>query len=304
MAEILRMLFVVVFAISSLVMSMNISTYARSTKYLKEDLEIAVHDAALSLDEVSISNGVFAFDKDEAMERFKESLEVNAGLSPGEYTINDFQVFDESNSVFPLNYEPANINFKDTFINPTVVAIIETTTKKYFFGNTKERTIRRVASYSYKVKEIDNINLSDPHIIDDIAANANGLFWPVPFTNNTTSHFDPNRVHPITGEVQPHRGMDIAAAGVMNQPAVSIKAGTVKYAGVLGGYGNIVIVDHGEGFETRYAHLNSVAVSKGQKVNGAQVIGYIGSTGDSTGAHLHFETRINGTAYDPRLFFP
>lgn len=303
MNEQIRVIFVVILSVSCMVMSMNISTYARSTKYLKEDLEIAVHDASLAIDQTQLGEGTFKIDRDKALDQFKESFEYNTGLTEGDYIINDFQVFDETNSTFPVEYQPSNLDFKDTFLSPSVVAVVETTTKKYFFGDSKERKIRRVASYSYKVKKIDNAELFESEIMNDLILNENGLYWVVPYTTNITSGFDPYREHPITHEIKPHNGIDIASAGVFNQPAVATKEGTVKYAGSLGGYGNLVTIDHGGGFETRYAHLNSIAVTKGQVVSGAQIIGYIGSTGDSTGAHLHYETRINGKPVDPMFFY-
>ena len=71
------------------------------------------------------------------------------------------------------------------------------------------------------------------------------------------------------------------------------------YAGWLGGYGNLVVIDHGNGLATAYGHQSSLAVGTGQTVSQGQVIGYVGSTGHSTGPHLHFEVRVNGAAVDP-----
>jgi murein DD-endopeptidase MepM/ murein hydrolase activator NlpD len=67
----------------------------------------------------------------------------------------------------------------------------------------------------------------------------------------------------------------------------------------MDGYGNFVLIDHGGGFVTAYAHQSQIAVSDGQQVSQGQTLGYVGSTGNSTGPHLHFETRVNGTAVDP-----
>ena len=74
--------------------------------------------------------------------------------------------------------------------------------------------------------------------------------------------------------------------------------------GCGGGYGNYIMIDHGNGYSTLYAHLSSLAVSTGQTVRKGQVIGYVGTTGHSTGPHLHFETRYMGEKYDPLLEFP
>ncbi len=93
-----------------------------------------------------------------------------------------------------------------------------------------------------------------------------------------------------------HRGIDIGAPS--GTPIYAAAGGTVFYAGWMGGYGNLILIDHGDGRVTAYAHQSSLAVSGGQ-VGRGQVIGYVGSTGDSTGPHLHFELRVDGTAVDP-----
>lgn len=304
MSEIIRILFVVLLSVSSLVMSMNISVLARSTKFLKEDIEIAVHDASLAIDEIALSNGQIVFDEAKAKDNFIASFESNTGFSSSDYKILDFKVFDNTNSTFPVEYSPTNINFTDTFSDPTVFAVVESTTKKYFFGNSKERAIRRVASYSYKQKKMPEIVPGVPTApLTGLIANSNGFYWPVPYTQNITSPFDPNRLHPITGVYRPHNGIDIALQGILNKEVVSVKPGTVAYSGLLGGYGNLIIIEHGGGLQTRYAHLNAIFVKKGDSIVGGQVIGGVGSTGDSTGPHLHFETRVNGSPVDPVTFY-
>jgi len=94
-----------------------------------------------------------------------------------------------------------------------------------------------------------------------------------------------------------HEGIDIGCAyGTPNRAAAS---GTVIYAGWLGGYGNLVVVDHGSGLSTAYAHASSILVGVGQTVSQGQTVSLVGSTGHSTGPHLHFEVRVNGVAVDP-----
>ena len=109
------------------------------------------------------------------------------------------------------------------------------------------------------------------------------------------------RVHPITGESRLHEGMDLGAAS--GTPIKACRSGRVTFAGWQGGYGNVVIIDHGGGMSTVYGHQSSVAVAAGQQVSAGQVIGYVGSTGMSTGPHLHFEVRLNGTPVDPAPYF-
>jgi murein DD-endopeptidase MepM/ murein hydrolase activator NlpD len=94
-----------------------------------------------------------------------------------------------------------------------------------------------------------------------------------------------------------HEGIDIAVGE--GTPVRAAAAGTVIYAGWMSGYGNLVVVDHGNGLSTAYAHNSSLAVSVGQSVAAGEVVSYSGNTGNSTGPHVHFEVRVNGSAVDP-----
>jgi murein DD-endopeptidase MepM/ murein hydrolase activator NlpD len=105
------------------------------------------------------------------------------------------------------------------------------------------------------------------------------------------------RTHPLTGSWRAHSGVDLAAP--YGSPIVATAPGVVGTAGWSGGYGLLVAVAHGDGVQTRYGHLSRLAVAPGQQVVAGQVIGYVGSTGDSTGPHLHYEVRIDGRAVDP-----
>jgi murein DD-endopeptidase MepM/ murein hydrolase activator NlpD len=120
------------------------------------------------------------------------------------------------------------------------------------------------------------------------------LSWPV---NGSVSSPFGYRIHPILGYRKMHTGIDISVGyGV---PIRSSAAGTVIYASWMGGYGNVIIVDHGDGLSTLYAHQSSLAVGNGTHVARGQTIGYVGSTGFSTGPHLHYEVRVNGNPVDP-----
>lgn len=118
----------------------------------------------------------------------------------------------------------------------------------------------------------------------------------LPVDAPVSSPFGP-RVHPITGRQRLHAGVDLAAPTGTAIGAAA--AGTVTFAGVRGGYGNLVIVDHGDGTETRYAHQHTIGVRAGQRVAPGDVLGTVGSTGASTGPHLHFEFRRDGQPVDP-----
>jgi murein DD-endopeptidase MepM/ murein hydrolase activator NlpD len=117
-----------------------------------------------------------------------------------------------------------------------------------------------------------------------------------PVANSTTSGFG-WRKDPITKRAKFHGGADIR--GKHGTPVMSAGAGTVVFAGAKSGYGNVIFVDHGAGVITRYAHLRKIEVKQDALVTAGQRIGQVGSTGRTTGPHLHFEVRIDGHPVDP-----
>jgi murein DD-endopeptidase MepM/ murein hydrolase activator NlpD len=121
-----------------------------------------------------------------------------------------------------------------------------------------------------------------------------GMAWPV--VGRITSSFGMRR-HPILGYTRLHAGMDFGAA--YGSPIYAVSDGTVTMAGYHGGHGRYVKLDHGSGMATGYAHMSRIAVASGQHVRRGQVIGYVGSTGLSTGPHLHYELYRNGTPVNP-----
>lgn len=123
------------------------------------------------------------------------------------------------------------------------------------------------------------------------------LAWPVDGWMSSPFGY---RIHPITGTKRLHTGIDIAAGS--GTPIRAANRGTVIFAGWYGGYGNATIIDHGGGLTTLYAHQSRLRVSTGSKVSLGDHIGDVGSTGFSTGAHLHFETRENGVPVDPMKY--
>jgi murein DD-endopeptidase MepM/ murein hydrolase activator NlpD len=123
-----------------------------------------------------------------------------------------------------------------------------------------------------------------------------GGFGGLPVRGRVGSRFG-MRFHPILRRSRMHTGVDIAASS--GTPIGAAGGGEVIYAGRRGGYGNTVMVDHGRGKVTLYAHMSSIAVRVGQVVTRMQMIGRVGSTGLSTGPHLHYEVRMNGTPVNP-----
>ncbi len=124
--------------------------------------------------------------------------------------------------------------------------------------------------------------------------------WPVPSCTYLTSRFG-LRVHPITGVTKSHTGVDIGAQS--GATIVAADGGTVVLAGVNSGYGNCVMIDHGNGYKTLYGHMSSIAVSNGQTVSKGETVGYVGSTGLSTGPHCHYEVWKDGSRIDPEQFY-
>ena len=122
-------------------------------------------------------------------------------------------------------------------------------------------------------------------------------FMGMPVAGHITSTFG-WRMHPILGFMKLHKGVDIGAA--YGSPIYAVTDGTVSFAGRAGGYGNFVKLAHAGGLETGYGHMSRMAVSRGAHVARGQVIGYVGSTGMSTGPHLHWEVWRGGVSIDPR----
>ncbi len=128
----------------------------------------------------------------------------------------------------------------------------------------------------------------------------NGRFcWPAPSYTRMSSPYG-WRLHPIYKVNKFHSGVDLAAPGGSN--ILAAESGTVKFAGWNGGYGNCLIIDHGGGITTLYGHASRLCVSKGQYVSKGEVVAKVGTTGNSTGNHLHFEVLINGKTTDPMAY--
>ena len=171
---------------------------------------------------------------------------------------------------------------------------------------------RRLANWQAEVAALED---EDRKITDDIKALTVAALGVVPGSPQEKSlqgfvmpthgavgsAFGP-RLHPIYKRTRMHNGVDMG--GSTGDPIFAAKAGKVIWAGPRGGYGNVVIIDHDEGMTTVYAHQSKILVSTGDKVDTGEVIGAVGSTGLSTGPHLHFEFRYYGEPRDPLLILP
>ena len=128
-------------------------------------------------------------------------------------------------------------------------------------------------------------------------ASTGNFTWPCPGYTYLSSYW---------GDGRNHKGIDIAGSGIYGKPIIAADSGKViqaVHSGWGGGYGLCVYIDHGNGYSTRYAHASKVVVNTGDYVEKGQVIAYVGSTGQSTGPHLHFEIRVNGVAQNPMNWF-
>ncbi len=120
--------------------------------------------------------------------------------------------------------------------------------------------------------------------------------WTTPALGPIVSAFG-HRSDPFTGEIRMHQGIDIDAPA--GSPIWAVTDGVVTFAGDRGGFGKLVILDHGDGVQTYYAHQQRIDVSVGDEITAGHQLGLVGSTGRSTGPHLHFEIRVDGVPVDP-----
>lgn len=161
----------------------------------------------------------------------------------------------------------------------------------YIDGEQTDYTVTSEEVLSEPVAEQILVGTGAPAAEESVSAS--GFIWPLPHTHNITS---------LMGERwgRMHNGIDIAGGDDYGQPFVAADGGTVVWAGNDGGgYGNYVMIDHGNGYMTVYGHASELACSTGDYVSQGDVIGYVGSTGNSTGPHLHFEIRLDGDYQDP-----
>ena len=165
---------------------------------------------------------------------------------------------------------------------------------------TEEKVITKAVTKKVTIGTADGIseeylaaaNSEDDNVVI-AGSSGSGFIWPVLHTHEVSSYMEWR-----WGRM--HNGIDIAGGGDYGQPIIASMGGTVTWSGDDGGgYGNYVMIDHGNGFVTVYGHASELACSTGDVVSQGQTIAYVGSTGNSTGPHLHFEIRLNGDYQDP-----
>lgn len=158
-----------------------------------------------------------------------------------------------------------------------------------------------------KAEQANNNNSSKPSGDNSGNMNSNvsgsGFAWPLPYDGVYLTSYYGYRYHPLDGSYTYHSGIDVSMSGAYGKNIVATKDGTViisSYEGQNGtGYGSYIVIDHGGGYTSLYGHCSELLVSEGQRVSRGQIIARVGSTGWSTGPHLHFEIRYNGETVDP-----
>ena len=172
----------------------------------------------------------------------------------------------------------------------------------------KELTLAQVVQTRKGYEQQERELLAESRRLQTIISGSSGsgtvhgtgrLVWPV--SGPVVSGFG-WRIHPIFHTRKFHTGIDIGAG--YGTPIHAADSGTVIYAAGMSGYGNVIVIDHGGGLSTLYAHQSGFAVGTGAGVSRGQVIGYVGMTGYTTGPHLHFEVRVGGSPVDPMGYLP
>lgn len=213
-------------------------------------------------------------------------------------------IIEEKKKVIEKQYDPVTDSYIDIETEITVYKkkpLDELLNELVIEGILKPQNVADV----YNFKSFNIATLQDAGDGSDMPPNWTpiiGIYqWPIPDVYKITSKFGP-RVDPVEGIDGFHKGIDIGAS--QGKPIIAVKDGYVKSAGFLGfNSGNGVIIVHNDGSQTRYYHMSRVSVFRLQEVKVGDKIGEVGSTGKSTGPHLHFEILIGGTQKDPLLFF-
>lgn len=220
------------------------------------------------------------------------------------------QIEEEKNNIETtkqkLENEQSEIRILKAKSEQTTVVLnnMQTLQKSYISKLSDSEKILQQQLTEYK-KEQDEIQrqilLATNVIPPNIQYTGGEMIWPVAISGTAITSDYGVREHPIQGVVREHTGIDIGNTPT-GTPVVAAADGVVTYAGWLGGYGNCVMINHGDGVVTLYGHGSKILTSVNTQVKQGDVIMQVGSTGNSTGPHLHFEVRVNGTCTSPWQF--
>lgn len=239
---------------------------------------------------------------------------------------NFYNIAKKLNTDISTIYSLNNIKQDGNFIMPGEKYVVLKGKKGILHKVSKGETIEKIAeSYSKygvtideilaenDIREGENIRVGENIYIPGVKLSNKELIersnpkWVLPIRRSRsyiTSEFSRWRTVWINGRKYsgPHKGIDISNKGGTGVPIYATRSGVVTFVGYKTGYGKIVYINHGDGFQSRYAHLYKYLVKKGQRVNQGQMIAKMGNTGRSTGPHLHFEIRYRGVAKNPRKY--
>lgn len=185
-----------------------------------------------------------------------------------------------------------------------VLSNMQTLQKSYIseLSENEKKLQEQITEYKNDQAEIERQILLATNVINpDIQYTGGEMLWPVAISGTVITSDYGVREHPIQGIIKEHTGIDIGNTPT-GTPVVAAADGVVTYAGWLGGYGNCVMINHGDGVVTLYGHGNKILTSVNKEVKQGETIMEVGSTGNSTGPHLHFEVRVNGTCTSPWQF--
>ncbi|MEP7066936.1 MAG: M23 family metallopeptidase [Gemmatimonadota bacterium] len=170
-------------------------------------------------------------------------------------------------------------------------------------GHVSEMTVGSSSDIDGMIKRANSLAASFAEVTGTLAHNSERMARIpsiMPTAGWLSSNFSLSRFHPILHYARPHEGIDVSAP--MGAPIVAPAGGVVQRVMWETGYGNVLELDHGDGIVTKYAHCSKIVVRPGQKVKRGQIIANVGSTGLSTGPHVHYEIHVNGKVVDPLTF--
>jgi len=238
---------------------------------------------------------VYAIELENKIDLLIENKDIQKQLS-----LEIKQIEDEVNSI------DESVNNNNNHIEVVTVSFIQSNTmsEKYIEKDKIDSLLEKKSELDFKLQSymIEGVKL-EKQIIEEKKEylDLNNIkyikgLWPVKFYKEISSPFG-ERIHPITGKQSFHKGIDIPAP--QDTDILSSDDGIVSFSGVMNGYGNVIKIKHFDGKETLYAHNNLNIVEEGDVVKAGQVIAKVGTTGNSTGNHLHFETIINNENINP-----
>jgi murein DD-endopeptidase MepM/ murein hydrolase activator NlpD len=279
----------------------------------KERLLSQVTDLAVAGFLQSASREGLIFDVGDVNEAVRQDFMLRESNTAPNEVLNQLRAIEEDNAIAKATLDAANVESL-LLESQLSLSLDELAVERETQAVLQAEMDRRIAAWEGQVQSlsdaVDDITRflqdkdpdnNDPNRPppDPSDPSVQGFQWP--YNGRVGSGYG-YRIHPIYRTKRLHTGLDIG--GSSGDPIYAAKGGEVIWAKRRGGYGHTVLIDHGDGITTLYAHMSSYESSFGDFVTRGDVIGYIGSTGTSTSPHLHFEVRVNGNPVDPMPYLP